>query len=111
MKRIAMLTCLNSTAVCSSGGCFRAFNNRDKTFEIYKNEDVELCAFFHCNGCDCDYENDEAFNKKLDRIISMNLDAVHKGVCTFPKGKECEVIKKISERLEKSGIKIIQGTH
>lgn len=111
MKKIAMLTCLKSTGICSSASCFRALNNREKHFEIYKGEEVEFCAFFHCNGCDCDYENDKAFEEKMERLISLNLDALHKGACTYPKGVECEVIKKISERLEQSGVKIIQGTH
>ncbi|MDR1903955.1 MAG: CGGC domain-containing protein [Treponema sp.] len=88
MKRIAILSCLKATAVCSSAGCFSALNQRRQSFAAYKDEAVELAAFFHCNGCCCNLETDDEYKQKMDRIKTLALDTVHIGKCTITNGNE-----------------------
>ena len=52
----------------------------------------------------------------MERILSLQPDAVHVGVCTIIKNEHgekvrCEKIIDIWQRLEKAGIKVIDGTH
>lgn len=111
MKKIAILSCLKSTSVCSGAACFEAVNNREASFAAYKGEEVSIVAFFHCNGCDCKYENDESYREKIERVISIKPYAVHVGLCTISKGIECDKITQIIDKLEENHIKIVRGTH
>ena len=36
---------------CAGGKCFRAFQNKEGAFSIYKNREVKLSAFTTCGGC------------------------------------------------------------
>lgn len=112
MKKIAILTCLEAVgSVCTGAGCFKAFNERLGSFSIY-DEEVELQAFFQCNGCKSDVNRDKGMQEKLERIISIKPDVVHIGICTKSKtGNLCENIKIIVEQLEKNNIVCIEGTH
>ncbi len=110
-KRIAVLTCLEATKVCSGAACFRAFNQRKSAFERYKGEGAELIAFFHCNGCHCDYAHDSEYLEKIQYICSCKPDAVHVGKCTQIKGVECKIITQIIKTIEAEGILVIRGTH
>ena len=111
MTKIAILSCLNASSVCSGAACFKAVNDRTKSFEIYKEEDVEIIAFFHCNGCSCDYENDIEYKEKIDTVIKLKPDAVNIGKCTVTDGCECSIITKIAATISDSGIRVIRGTH
>ncbi|SHJ55715.1 Predicted metal-binding protein [Hathewaya proteolytica DSM 3090] len=113
MKRIAILTCLKSaSSVCTGAGCFKAVNQRRGTFEQYREEEIQIEAFFQCNGCHSKLEEDKGMEEKLQRIIDIKPDAVHVGICTMNKdGKRCETIEKIINLLEESHIKCISGTH
>ena len=97
--------------MCSGAACFSAINKREKHFSDYSGEDIEVCAFFHCNGCGCDYDTDKEFIEKINRIPKLGIEAVHIGKCTVLKGSECEVITKIIGIIENYGIKIVRGTH
>ncbi|MBN2897827.1 MAG: CGGC domain-containing protein [Clostridia bacterium] len=109
--RIAILSCLEATAVCSGAACFRALNDRDVFFSDYKDKTVEVLAFFHCNGCACDYDTDLAYLDKIERVCAMQPDAVHVGKCTAVNGTECSCITKIIDYIEGQGITVIRGTH
>lgn len=113
MKKIAILTCLEAAgSVCTGAGCFSAFNARKGSFNRYADEQVELQAFFQCNGCQSDSLKDEGMQEKLQRVISIKPDAVHIGVCTTTKtGKQCENIRKIVSQLKDHDILCIEGTH
>lgn len=111
MKRIAILTCLKATAVCSGAACFYAFNQRTRSFTAYKDEGAEIAAFFHCNGCNCNTETDEEYIEKINRVKTLNIDAVHIGKCTITGDRECPAIKKIADELEANKIRVIRGTH
>ena len=112
MKKIAILTCLNTTALCSGASCMRAFNQRAKTFEAYAGEEVELRAFFHCNGCDADYADNRRYTEKIERVASLELDAIHVGICTMRRGGDrCEIITEMTKYFEEQNIPIVWGTH
>lgn len=111
IKRIAILTCLEATGVCSGAGCFNALNNRSKHFERYKDQDIKVVAFFHCNSCDADYNDNLEYQEKIERVVELNPHAVHVGICTRTKGIECRVITDMINYFESNGISVIRGTH
>lgn len=117
MKRIAILRCLHSNDVCTGAACLDAFFKRLGSFSIYGQEELQLVAFWTCNGCnDCQLKNKSGLEEKIQRIISLQTEVVHVGVCTKNKTNDgnmqiCPTIKKICQRLESSGITIVEGTH
>jgi predicted metal-binding protein len=111
MIKIAILSCLKATAVCSGAACFSALNKRTQSFAPYRDEAVEISAFFHCNGCGCDIETDAEYAEKIDRVKTLAPDAVHIGKCTITNGTECSTITKIAKELSATGIQVIRGTH
>ena len=117
MKKIAILRCLRSNDVCTGASCMQAFNRKQGTFARYGDEPVELMAYWSCNGCDdCHLHNQEGIEEKLRCIASLEVDAVHVGVCTKHRDAEgtwvtCRKILGICERLREAGIEIVEGTH
>ncbi len=113
MKKIAMLTCLDAArSVCTGAGCLQAFNGKSGAFEQYGAEELELSAFFHCNGCENASTEDPGMQEKLERILSIQPDAVHLGVCTIRKdGTRCPVIRQYTDFFLSHGIRVINGTH
>ncbi len=114
MKHIAILTCLDACKVCTGAGCFQAWNSRSRGFSPYAGEDVQLDAFFHCNGCDSRPAEDPGMIEKLDRLQSLGVSVVHTGVCTRKapdRSEYCPNIAQIIAMLEQRGIRVIHGTH
>ena len=111
MKKLAILTCLKATGVCSGAACMSAVNRRDRAFAEYAGEEVELCAFFHCNGCDCDYGNDKEYKEKIEYVSKLGLDALHIGKCTLQRGIRCDIISDIARYCENQNIQIVWETH
>ena len=117
IKNIAILTCLRVCEVCTGALCFAAFNGKTKSFARYADEDVTLCAFTHCNGCDKDPDDDRGMNEKLERLKQIGVDTVHLSVCTGkgrpddPDRPICPTILKIEKRLLADGIEVVRGTH
>ena len=117
MKRIAILRCLHSNDVCTGAACLDAFFKRLGSFSIYGQEELQLVAFWTCNGCnDCQLKNKSGLEEKIQRIISLQTEVVHVGVCTKNKDSDgkmqtCSTIKEIGQRLRSSGITIVEGTH
>lgn len=114
MKKIAILRCLETSKRCTGSGCLKAWNEKTKAFARYAGEEVCLAAFFNCNGCDRDPLTDGEMLRKLDRLQSMGVTAVHTAGCTV-KDREtrrcCENIEKIAGLLRQRGIEIVPGTH
>lgn len=114
MKKIAILRCLDVSQRCTGSGCLKAWNNKDKAFALYADEDVTLAAFLNCNGCDNDPATDEGMLKKLDRLKAMGVEIVHTSGCTM-KDREnqayCANIEKIVGMLHERGIQTVHGTH
>lgn len=112
MKKIAILTCLKANQVCTGAACFKAFNEKEHFFDQYREEEVELVAFFKCNGCGHRLRDDPGLQEKVERLLNLNVHVVHLGVCVQKKsGEECDIITEIVENLQNHGIKIYRGTH
>lgn len=113
MKKIAILTCLNSVGNnCTGASCLAAFNNRSGAFQQYQDEDLQLAAFFQCNGCDKDFQNMDGMKEKIDRILKIRPDAVHLGVCTLKKDAgRCGNIEAMTDIFRAHGLSVINGTH
>lgn len=111
MKKIAILTCLEATGVCSGAACFKALNQRTAFFQPYVEIEVEVLGFFHCNGCQCDYDLDLEYDEKMTTLIDLKPDVIHVGKCTVQKGIECKVITRMVHRFEANGITVVRGTH
>lgn len=112
-KRIVMINCLNTIGKgCTGSGCFRALHERTGAFQIYKDDEVNVIAFFTCCGCEEELETSEGLKKKVERILSLNPDAVHTGICTKrQEGDFCRPIKQMLQRFKENGISCIDGTH
>lgn len=95
----------------------QALHKKTGTFVMYGDETLELEAFWSCNGCDdCKLKNQAGIEEKLARIVSLQVDAVHVGVCTKHRNDmgekvTCRRIVEICESLRQAGIKIVDGTH
>lgn len=118
MKRIAILTCWKWNERCTGALCLKVFNNRSQYFSRYKDEAIELAAFWRCNGCDIDFRENAGMQEKIARILKEKIDVVHVGLCTQLKNEdnpeiriECEEITRICRFLEERGIEIVRGTH
>ena len=112
MKKIAVLRCLRVSASCTGSGCLRALNEKTGAFERYGDETLQAAAVFTCNGCG---EN-KLPNKKVERIIKMQPDALHLSNCTMPKDENgnrvmCPVIKELEDKFTAAGIDVVRGTH
>lgn len=115
MKKIGILTCLNSNDVCARVGCLNAFQKRTDFFKEYS-KDTCLSAMMTCNGCrdmnPTEPDQDKGILEKIDRLASEEIETVHVGVCRLIKEKEeCPRMTRICEMMEKRGIQIIRGTH
>lgn len=114
MRKIAILRCLDVSMRCTGSGCLKAWNNRDKAFSTYADEDVTLAAFLNCNGCGQDPAGDEGMIKKLDRLRKMGVEIVHTSSCAM-KDREnqvyCPNMEKIVGMLRERGIRTVHGTH
>lgn len=109
--KIAFVNCLKANTVCTGASCLQALNERRKSFEVYKGEEVEVVAFMRCSGCGETCEKNAGMQEKLERILSIKPDVVHFGICTFEKGVLCETLQSLYEELQKAGIKTVLGTH
>ena len=105
--KIAIGMCGQTSGRCSTMGCFRAYNNKDKHFTAYKDIDTELVSFFNCNMC---FENGEKKLEKIAKRLQDNeVEKLHLGVCSVKcKEDNLKAIKKIFTDL---GIDVIEGTH
>lgn len=104
---IAIMVCKKMTFECSGTWCFKAFNEREKAFDIYKdNSKVNLCSFFHCNGCGSDL--DKELEYKVTQLNKMEVDTVHMSRCIEV---ECNRYNEIKDFLIKNNFKVVEGTH
>lgn len=118
MKKIAILTCLKAHSCCTGASCFTALNRRRDSFSPYEEEEVELLAFWTCNGCGHTVEGDSGLQEKIERLLKEGVEVLHLGVCTqmrsredFRKRYECPTITEICWRFEERGVAIVRGTH
>ena len=105
--KIVISVCKRINGICSSMGCFRAYNNRNKHFSSYKNIETELIAFFSCNICSSD--GLENLEKIAARLKENKVDVVHLGACAV----KCKAdrLGQIKEVFSSRNITLIEGTH
>lgn len=108
IRKIAILHCKKSGRVCTGAACFRTFYDRKKNFEQYSGREVELSAYFDCNGCEADKLTDPGFTEKLERMNQEQVDKVHIATCIVHK---CEQMDGIKKALDAQGILWEELTH
>ncbi len=105
--KIAIAVCERINGRCSSMGCFRAYNNKDKHFERYQDIETELLAFFSCDICSTDSK--ENVTKIAGKLSESGVQVVHLGACAVKcKADKLEEIKEVFTSI---GINIVEGTH
>lgn len=105
--KIAIGMCGKTSGRCSTVGCFRAYNNKDKHFSAYKDIETELFSFFNCNLCFEDGE--EKLLKIANKLKDNDVEKLHLGMCSV-KCKE-DNLKEIKQIFTDLGIDVIEGTH
>lgn len=93
---------------CAGGKCFRALQNREGAFDVYKtDEEVELVGYTSCGGCpggNIEYAPEE-MKKNGAEIIHFATGFV----VGYP---PCPYIDHFKEFIEeKYGMKVVIGTH
>lgn len=118
MKKIAILTCLRANECCTGASCFSALHRRRAHFSAYEGEEVELAAFWSCNGCGRPVEGDRGMAEKIERLLREGIDVLHVGVCTQRRSREnpgerheCPTITEICRIFEDKGVTVVRGTH
>ncbi len=93
---------------CSGGKCFKAMQNREGAFDIYKeNEELEIAGYTSCGGCpggNIEYAPEE--------MIKNGAEAIHLAtgfVVGYPPCPYISVFKSFVE--DKYKIPLIIGTH
>jgi predicted metal-binding protein len=105
--KIAIAVCEKINGICTTMGCFKALNNREKAFSIYGNENLELMSFFTCDACSSN--SDENLMNIAEKLEKAGIKKLHLGVCIV----KCETQKtnQIKEIFEKHHIEVVEGTH
>lgn len=106
MDKIGIMVCEKTTKICGGCICFSAFSKKEKSFERYKDKDVEIGAFFHCNGCNSDLVKD--LEEKVGIIKSKDIKTVHMALCIKV---ECKRYNEIKDYLIKNNFNVVEGTH
>lgn len=105
--KLAIGICEKVNGICSTIGCFGAYNNKDKHFEEYKDVKTELISFFTCEICS--NNSTENIENIAIRFVENEVDRVHLGVCAVKcKANRLEEIKEI---FQSKGLEVIEGTH
>jgi predicted metal-binding protein len=92
---------------CAGGKCFRALQNKEGAFSMYKDQDVEIAGFTTCGGCpggNIEYAPEEMKKNGVTHIhLATGL------VVGYPPCPHIEYFTKFIP--EKYGMKVIVGTH
>jgi len=93
---------------CAGGKCFRALQNREGAFDIYKkDEDVELVGYTSCGGCpggNIEYAPEE-MKKNGAKVIHIATGFV----VGYPPCQYIDHFKRFIE--DKYKMKVVVGTH
>ena len=108
IQKIAILHCLKSGNVCTGAACFRSFYDRKKAFEQYQGQNVELSAYFDCNGCEADKLTDPGFTEKLERMRQEHVDRIHIALCCV---KRCPQLEQLKSAMDRAGLSYVEGSH
>ena len=89
MKKIAVLRCLRTSNNCTGSGCLKAFNNKPTLLPFMRQRKQNWPLFLNCSGCG-DVQmpnNEEGLRKKLDRLVTIGVEAVHLSGCNQKEGR------------------------
>ncbi|MBU3133126.1 CGGC domain-containing protein [Clostridium gasigenes] len=105
--KIAIGVCEKINGICTTMGCFKALNNREKNFSIYKNENLELMSFFTCDSCSSN--SDENLINIARKLEQAGVQKLHLGVCIV----KCQIqrTEEIKEIFKRYNIEVVEGTH
>ncbi|WP_430884988.1 CGGC domain-containing protein [Fusibacter sp. JL216-2] len=106
MKKIAIMTCDKLKDKCSGTHCFEAFHSRSKAFEIYRDKEAQICAFFSCNGCG--EKLTESMDYILNQLLLKEVDTIHMALCI---DVECYRHSEIENVLLEKGFNVVLGSH
>ncbi len=92
---------------CAGGKCFRALQNREGAFSMYKDIDVEIGGFTTCGGCpggNIEYAPEEMKKNGVTHVhLATGL------IVGYPPCPSIDYFKEFIT--EKYGMKVILGTH
>ncbi len=92
---------------CVGGKCFKAAQNREGAFSIYKNQEVEVAGFTTCGGCpggNIEYAPEEMKKNGVTHIHFATGFIVGYPPCPYMESFEQFIT-------EKYGMKVVFGTH
>ncbi len=104
--KIGIIIC-DRYRTCAGGKCFRALQNKEGAFEMYKDKDVELAAYTTCGGCpggNIEYAPEEMKKNGVTHVHFATGFLVGYPPCPY-----MEHFEKFIP--EKYGLKVILGTH
>ncbi|MEW9125065.1 MAG: CGGC domain-containing protein [Thermotaleaceae bacterium] len=110
MKNIAILTCLKASEVCTGASCLESFFKRQHAFANY-DEELNLKAFWHCNGCEKNPNSCQGLNEKIERLKKIGVTHIHVGICAFGEKYACKIMDEIIDMLKERGFQVVLGTH
>lgn len=102
-----MVICNRVSGKCSSMGCFNAYNNKEATFERYKDQDVRLEAYAACARCV--EEKEEKILSIAERFKEKGVEIVHFGICAV-NCKE-DLHEDTAKMFTDLGIEVVERTH
>lgn len=76
MKKIGILHCIHANEVCAAVGCLNAFMKKQDFFEPYELQEIELGAFFSCNGCKSERPLDPGEDAGIIEKIEITLSLI-----------------------------------
>ena len=104
--KIGIIIC-DRYSTCAGGKCFRALQNREGAFKIYKGKDVELAGYTTCGGCpggNIEYTPEE--------MKKNGVTHVHLATGLLVGYPPCPYLGHFKEFItEKYEMKVIFGTH
>jgi len=104
--KIGIIIC-DRYRTCAGGKCFRALQNKEGAFEMYKDKDVELAAYTSCGGCpggNIEYAPEEMKKNGVTHVHFATGFLVGYPPCPYMEHFEKFIPGKY-------GMKVILGTH
>ncbi len=104
--KIGIIIC-DRYRTCAGGKCFRAAQNREGAFGMYKNREIEVAAFTTCGGCpggNIEYAPEE--------MKKNGITHVHFATGFLVGYPPCPYIEHFQKFIpEKYGMSVVLGTH
>jgi len=106
MKKLGIIIC-DRYKSCAGGKCFRAMQNREGAFSIYKEEEIEIAGYTSCGGCpggNIEYT--------IDEMVKNGVTHVHFATGMIVGYPPCPRINYFHDFIETNwDVKVIYGTH